>query len=427
MDAHVCGSLSIRSGHRVKFLAHMSHAGYHPTLLPIIELQHFIAAVTAIIILSVTSFASTLDSKINKIEKDIVRSNSEFTAITDAINKICIQIDALSKKKQTASIKIDMVTANISKITLKINKLNNDYKTRRKYLNSLITELERTNLLRSKSRIFAKENAAVIKKICAADTLSEELLMQDFEEGSKVRIKSFILGDMIMKVNAFAESCSSKQRNLTKKKTSVEEKIEELEAALGDFTRKIASNKKIQLSYKKSLNRMRARQKKLRGELAEKEKSRKKIDALLETFMKKKKDLLVEKKIEKELEALRGTMPMPVEGAVVSGFGKQKHPLLDTYIINRGIKIEASTECVKSVKSGTVSFSGYFKGYGKTVIIEHGGGFYTVTSGFDEIDVKEGSRVGTSSKIGSVLRGETVYFEIRKNGVPEDPALWLKK
>jgi len=377
--------------------------------------------------LSASAGASTLNSKINKIEKDIRHSNSEFTAIAEEINKISLQIDELSKKKETAAIKIDMVTANIRQLTLKISKLTADYQTRRKNLNSLIAELKQTSSLGRKSRIFAQENAAVIKKLCASDTAGAALLMQDFEEGSKVRIKSFILGDLIMKVNAFAESCSVKQRKLAGKKRNVETKIEELEAALGDFTGKIASNKKIQLSYQKSLNEIRSHQKKLRRELAEKEKSKKEIDALLETFMKTKKNLLVEKEKEKELNALRGAMPRPVKGTIVSAFGKQKHPVLDTYIINRGIKIKSSTECVKSVKSGTVSFSGYFKGYGKTVIIEHGGGFYTVTSGFDKINVKKGGSVERSSKIGSVLRGEPVYFEIRRNGVPENPEMWLRK
>ncbi|MBA3065027.1 peptidoglycan DD-metalloendopeptidase family protein [bacterium] len=363
----------------------------------------------------------------DKIEKDIQSSNNDFTAITEEIIRISAQIDELSQKKKSAAVKIEEVTKNIRNLTQKINKLNTDYQTRRNNLSSLIAELEQTNFQSRAGRSFTEENAAVIKKLCAADVLSSDLLMEDFEEGSKVRIKSFILCDLIMKVNAFVESCSVKQRALTEKKKDVEEKIEELEVALGEFTGKIASNKKIQLSYKKSLEELGEQGKKLSADLAEKEISKKEIDALLETFMKKKKDLLVEKKKEQELAALRGIMPMPVEGDIISGFGKQKHPLLDTYIIHRGIKIEASTECVKSVKNGTVSFSGYFKGYGKTVIIEHGGGFYTVTSGFDKIDIEKGDSVETSSKIGSVLRGETVYFEIRINGVPENPAMWLRK
>ncbi len=170
MDTHVCGSLSIRSGHRVKFLAHMSHAGYHPTLLPIAELRRFFVTVTALLILSASAGASTLNSKINKIEKDIRHSNSEFTAIAEEINKISIQIDELSKKKETAAIKIDMVTANIRQLTLKISKLTADYQTRRKNLNSLISELKQTSSLSRKSRIFAEENAAVIKKLCYSDT-----------------------------------------------------------------------------------------------------------------------------------------------------------------------------------------------------------------------------------------------------------------
>lgn len=385
-------------------------------------------SLAVIIILSVAAAtAAELDSKINKIEQDILRSNSEFLSITDEIDKLSSQIDELDEKKQTTAIKIDMLTANIQGLTSKINKLNADYQARGDNLNSLIAELEQTGALGRKSRIFADENAAVIKKLCVSDNGGEILLMHDFEEGSKARIKSFLLGDLVVKVTAFARSCSVKQRKLASEKQTVEKKIEELEVALGEFTAKVASSKKIQSSYKQSLDKIRQQQTELGKELEEKEKSKKEIDRLLETFMREKKDLLIEKEREREMEALRGTMPWPVEGAIISPFGKQKHPILDTYIVNRGIKIEASTECVRSVRDGEVSFAGYFKGYGKTVIIEHGGGFYTVTSGFSEIDVKKGDSVKTSSAIGSVLRGETMYFEIRLGGTPDDPGLWLLK
>ena len=383
--------------------------------------------VTAMICLYASAAWCGIDSKIREVEDEIIRSNAEFSALNEEINRISLEIDQLNTKKETASVKIDMIAANIRELTSKINNLNNDYKNRRDNLNILIAELEQTGDLARKSRIFTEENSAVIKKLCASSGDGTALLMHDFEEGSKVRIKSLLLGDLVMQVSTFAESCAAKQQNLASERKIVEKKIEELEAALGDFSSKVASNKKIQLSHKRSLDKIHEQQKTLRKELVEKEKSKKEIDRLLETFMKKKKDLLTEKEKERELDALRGRLPWPLAGSIVSPFGRHKHPVLDTHVINRGIKIEGSTECVNSVQNGTVSFAGYFKGYGKTVIIDHGGGFYTVTSGFGDIDVKTDEKVETSSKLGSVLPGDPLYFEIRRNGVPEDQLLWLLK
>ncbi|MBE9531321.1 MAG: peptidoglycan DD-metalloendopeptidase family protein, partial [Proteobacteria bacterium] len=128
-----------------------------------------------------------------------------------------------------------------------------------------------------------------------------------------------------------------------------------------------------------------------------------------------------------------GKLPMPVEGRVVSTFGKKKHPRFKTVTFNNGIviKAELGTE-VRSVYSGRVVYVGWLKGYGQVLIMDNGGGYYTLFAYLSEILKKKGTSVVKGEII--ALVGDSgpkdttgLYFELRRKGVPKDPMEWLAK
>ncbi|MFH1238988.1 MAG: peptidoglycan DD-metalloendopeptidase family protein, partial [bacterium] len=121
----------------------------------------------------------------------------------------------------------------------------------------------------------------------------------------------------------------------------------------------------------------------------------------------------------------RGNLSWPVSGEVISLFGKYKRQDLDTYFFNNGIEIQGAKDSgVLAVEEGAVLFAGDFKGYGKTVIIEHSRDLCTVYSHLGIIKVRPGEYVKKKDVIGT-LNGSSLYFEIRLDNKPEDPLLWL--
>jgi septal ring factor EnvC (AmiA/AmiB activator) len=77
-----------------------------------------------------------------------------------------------------------------------------------------------------------------------------------------------------------------------------------------------------------------------------------------------------------------------------------------------------------------VIFSDWFQGYGRTVIIDHGSGLMTVSSHLAEIVTAAGREVAVGEAIGLVgdsgtLEGPRLYFEVRRDGVPQEPVDWL--
>ena len=111
-------------------------------------------------------------------------------------------------------------------------------------------------------------------------------------------------------------------------------------------------------------------------------------------------------------------------------YGKNKHPDLNTNVISNGIKIKARNNAIiKSVDEGEVVFTGEFRSYGKMIIIDHKGVFFSVYGELGNILVSEGQAVSRGANIAKLGSGDNsvLYFEIRQYNVPENPVLWLEE
>lgn len=130
---------------------------------------------------------------------------------------------------------------------------------------------------------------------------------------------------------------------------------------------------------------------------------------------------------------LKGSLPMPVNGVVVSFFGIEKDIRFATATRNKGIEIESKSGApVKVVSSGEVAFAAWMKGYGNLLVVDHGGGYHSVYAHLDKFNCKVHDQLKAADVVGGVGSGvfsdtPSLYFEIRKDGVPEDPLVWIKQ
>jgi septal ring factor EnvC (AmiA/AmiB activator) len=129
----------------------------------------------------------------------------------------------------------------------------------------------------------------------------------------------------------------------------------------------------------------------------------------------------------------RGTLPWPVEGQVISFFGRQKHPTFNTYVQRRGIEIRTRDGSpIQAVMPGTVVYADWLKGYGLVIILDHGNGFFSLYAHASKILVNVGDQVPAGHPIGEtgdtgVIGENTLYFELRRGAEPVDPLQWLAK
>lgn len=124
----------------------------------------------------------------------------------------------------------------------------------------------------------------------------------------------------------------------------------------------------------------------------------------------------------------KGHLPWPVKGPVKVGFGRQKHPELGTMFDSQGIEIGVADGLpVLAVAEGRVIFANWFKGYGNLLIVDHGSSYYTLYAQNARLSKKVGDPVARGEAVGmSGLPGsDSIYFEIRHGGTPQNPRAWL--
>ena len=124
----------------------------------------------------------------------------------------------------------------------------------------------------------------------------------------------------------------------------------------------------------------------------------------------------------------RAITGLPLPGTLLAGFG---HALPDGRRSD-GLLIAANAgDTVRAVAAGRVVFADWLKGYGLLVIIDHGEGWMSLyayndallTNAGDSIQAGEGvAAVGNSGGQGR----PALYFEMRRNGQPQNPGAWLK-
>ena len=216
-----------------------------------------------------------------------------------------------------------------------------------------------------------------------------------------------------------------------------------------ELQRKVQSMKKEQDEVVADIKVLRV---KLAEEKARLEEAKAKKEAILKVVNADKAKLQAEydafdaesNKIESRLAALTNTQRssgsyvpfsgrfiVPASGRRSSGFGMRRHPVLGTTRLHAGIDIAAPTgTAIRASARGTVVTARSMRGYGNTVIIDHGGGFSTLYGHCSRLYVRTGQRVSQGDRIAAVgstglSTGPHLHFEIRINGRPVNPASYL--
>jgi septal ring factor EnvC (AmiA/AmiB activator) len=129
--------------------------------------------------------------------------------------------------------------------------------------------------------------------------------------------------------------------------------------------------------------------------------------------------------------SLRGQLPAPVAASLAQRFGRVVDSEFRTETFRKGVDFAAQLgQPVHAVADGEVRYAGWFRGYGKLVIVDQGDQYFTVVGHLDEIRVQVGEAlragdvIGTAGETGS-LGGAVLYFEIRRGSEALDPSEWL--
>ncbi|MBU0672929.1 MAG: peptidoglycan DD-metalloendopeptidase family protein [Candidatus Margulisbacteria bacterium] len=221
--------------------------------------------------------------------------------------------------------------------------------------------------------------------------------------------------ELVQSVRADVRKAKQKRASLQTKTSEIRSLAKAISVKKDAIAEQAAEKNKIYKSLQQ-------RRKEYEAHVAELEKSSKELEVLILKQMAARKGAKVRGS---------GAIAWPLRGRITSPFGYRRHPLWGGKHMHRGIDIAGKHGAtVKAADSGEVIFSGWWDGYGKAIVIDHGRLTTTVYGHLSRIYKGVGAIVAKGQTIGLVgstgySTGPHLHFEVRKNGKPVNPMEFL--
>ncbi len=392
--------------------------------------------ITFIIIL----FSNFIVSQTN--ERDFNREiNYQSKAVRDLKNEIAatqkkIQSEE-SKEKSTAKIIMNL-EKEISLVERLLNQIKQEEKEAKYQISVLKNEISANEKELEKLRLryaarvehlYKKGTLSDLEKVLSSTSWRQAVyrakyqkIIANIDRENKIRIHNLLI--KIGKTKLDREATLRRSAHL---KNEREKQIKDIRS------------KRIQ--KKRELERIHHNKKELAQYLKEKKQGVVELEKLMEKIKEDKLRADREERIRRQKEALKsksfaslkGKLPWPAEGRVISKFGRKWNPELKTTTNNTGIDIKGKPGSpISTILGGIVTTITFIRGYGNIIIIDHGGSFFTIYSHITNIQTNVDSQVQAGDVIAYMgdsgsINGAKLHFEIWGKDQKLDPEKWLVK
>ena len=204
------------------------------------------------------------------------------------------------------------------------------------------------------------------------------------------------------------------------KQASVEQLLSAKQAELRSYESQIAEAENQLSEYEKDLEAQEAAIRQIEEEIKrQEEEARRKAEAAGQSY------------VTKDIGDIHFIWPCPASSRITSGFGGRSSPTEGASSNHQGIDIGAPTGSdILAAAEGDVVVSTYSSSAGKYVMINHGGGVYTVYMHASKLLVSVGEHVSQGqviAKVGSTgySTGPHLHFGVRLNGTYVDPRSYV--
>ncbi len=127
-----------------------------------------------------------------------------------------------------------------------------------------------------------------------------------------------------------------------------------------------------------------------------------------------------------------GLFSYPIRGRLTSPFGYRRHPIFKVVSFHSGVDLAAPNGTpIMASDTGRVIFDGWYGGYGKVVIVDHGMDYSTLYAHLSRTSASRGQTVLKGQVVGyegqtGYSTGPHLHFEVRKSGKPQNPLNYLR-
>ena len=371
-------------------------------------------------------------------DEELKYQNDAINALKTEINQLRLKIKTAESRERSASTRISSLDEEISLTAKLIRSLKSEEeKTRKRILQLKSDILKNENELESlraryKKRVvnsYRKGRLTDLEKVFSSTTWRQAIYRTQYLK---------IISDIEKKLTNQIERILIQ---ISQQKLELEAVLRNNLKLVRDKQQQISSYRDMRIDREKELNRIRNDKKALSNYIEEKEAGIIQLESIIKKVLEDKarfeRELRIRKQQEalktKSFKALKGQLPWPAEGRIIAKFGRQWNSKLKTTTENPGIDIKGQPGSpIRTVLGGVVTTITYIRGYGTTIIVDHGGGFYTVYSHVTNIQtvvdgqVQNGDIIAYMGDSGSI-NGSKLHFEIWGKGQKLDPEKWLIK
>lgn len=371
-------------------------------------------------------------------EKELKEQNSAIQSLRNEIEATKKRIQSEGKKEKSSARRVSNLSEEISLLQRLLKEIDKEEKLlaadisrTENQIKKSETELDtlRVRYSRRLTKMYKKGQLSNLEKILSSTSWRQAVYRTKYLK---------IISDIDQKTH---DTIRSLLVEIGKQKLGLETVLRKKRKLKRDRKQTLSSLRNKKRKEQRELAKIRQSQKELKIYLTEKQAG----VIQLETIIKKIQDDIDraerEARIRQQQQALqsksfpklKGQLAWPAEGRVITKFGRQWNPKLKTTTENPGIDIKGKPGSeVQAVLGGIVTTITFIRGFGTTIIIDHGSGFYTVYSHVTNVQTNQDSQVRAGDVIAYMgdsgsINGSQLHFEIYGQGVKLNPEKWLRK
>lgn len=359
------------------------------------------------------------EQQYDKIQKQIENNRKKLTEAQRREKSVVQQVENLSQKLTVTQQKVNITSLSVRKVENNIGTLNKKIADTEKSIDETKTLLKERFISIYKYGGTAQFNLYMSSQ-GAQDALATSYLLGKIAEQDQI---------LINKLAAEKNDLQKSKEELQQQKSKLQKEAENLQKEKKDLQN--ATDERNQL-----LAKVRKDKALFLKEQEELLRASKELQATIKRLLaEKRKQAQANNPGQKETVYYRGgklAWPLPIAGKITSTFGTRIHPVFKTKTTHTGIDISAPKgTAINAADAGEILYTGWLRGYGQVVIVDHGANLTTVYAHMSKIETTEGAKVKRGQLIGrvgstGVSTGNHLHFETRVNGEAVNPMRYLK-
>jgi murein hydrolase activator len=362
-----------------------------------------------------------------QIDSVIQTRKVELDKIKEQLSQKKQRLQTLEKEEKNQLEKLNAIEDDLNlnnQLLAKINRQLADYKQRLETAENQLKVSQ--NDLTNRQQIMNDRLVWIYKRSVISPTFSvfgAENLLQGVRRAYYFSLLNRYDKNMLAQINRLSKDVAKNKETLLQRQSAIAELHD-------DKQNQVDITKGQQKKWKSLLSQVRRQKESQKQSIEGLEDTQNKISGIIGNLAEKRKAISATET--SEFSKLKGKLAWPVEGKIIQTFGKVVDKRYSTTLLNAGIDIGATIGAdVTAAAAGEVVHISWLRGYGSFIILDHGGGFYSLYAHLDEIDVEleqkilPGEKIGTVGESGS-LTGPQLHFEIRQGKEQLDPEEWLR-